>query len=357
MNDLLLESCYYELGDCISDYEEQSVFEAKISDMFTIDLTECNSVTSLQEGFKEIAQKIATAVTALITKIKAFIDRIRAKAAIRAFTSLEENALKLKEKAKRDNLGSKKLEEDIIVFSGADKAMAIGKDIGEELGEVIESFADKIHEPYLGKYAKDEEGNYIEDEDDDFGGYKLDNRDLKTKASEEFSKTASDIKNNWADIKPKIEAIFKKYNITKEGYTNAIEAISENDTSKLDKSTQIIAVKLSTVDDVIKYYDRAVKPGFNRAMNNNFIDILTKAKKGLEKTLNFIKKRTGLINGVEARAIITTGNMVYSHLMKTIMIDVKSFKRANIAMSKAIGGKSSNNSEGSNNSDNKESEK
>lgn len=346
MNDLLLESCYYELGDCISDYEEQSVFEAKLSDMFTIDLTECNSVTSLQEGFKEIAQKIATAVTALITKIKAFIDRLRAKAAIKAFTGLEENALKLKEKAKKENLGSKKLEEDIIVFSGVNKAVEIGKDIGKELAEIAESFGDKIYEPFLAKKIYDDELGVL-----------VDDRDFITRASDEFSKTASSVKDNLPDIKPKIEAIFKKYNITKEGYTNAIEAIAENDTSKFDKSAQLFADKLSTVDDVIKYYDRAVKPGVNRAINNTFIDTLTKAKKGLEKTLNFIKKKTGLINGTEARAIITAGNMVYSHIMKTIMIDVKSFKRANIAMSKAISGKSSNNNEGSNNSDSKESEK
>lgn len=326
MNDLLLESCYYELGDCIADYEEQSVFEARINEMFKINLAECNSVASLQEGFKEVAQKISEAVVALITKIKAFIDRLRAKASLMALTSLEENALKLKEKAIKDNLGDKKLPNDIIVFTSAEVSVTIGDAIGRELGEMAASFGDKIHTPDL------------DDGDIDTA------KDAISKVSDEVSKTASDIKDNWSDIKPKIDAIFKKYNLTQEGYKNAIEAVSENDTSKFDKATQVIAAKLSTVNDVIKYYARVTKPGVHKAMYTNAIDILTKAKKGLEKVVAFLKKRTGLINGSEARGIIIAGNMVYSHLMKTIMIDIKSFKRANIAMSKAIGGKSSNSS-------------
>lgn len=328
MNDLLLESCYYELGDCISDYEEQSVFESRIDEMFKINLAECSSVTSLQEGFKEVAKKIGEAVVALITKIKAFIDRLRAKASLMALTSLEENALKLKEKAIKNNLGDKKLPNEIIVFTSVENSMAIGNAIGEELGEMAASFGDKIHKPDLSNK-----------EGEDFEDYAI-------KVSDEFSKTASDVKDNWSDIKPKIEAIFKKYNLTQEGYKNAIEAISENNTSKFDKSTQVIATKLSTVNDVIRYYTRVTKPGVTKAMYTNSIDILTKAKKGLEKVLNFLKKRTGLVNGSEARGIIIAGNLVYSHLMKTIMIDIKSFKRANIAMSKAIGGgKSSDNKE------------
>lgn len=112
-----LESCYYELGDCIADYEEQSVFESRVDDMFKIDLAECASREALQESFEDIGKKIKATIESLIEKFYNFIQRVRGKALIGAVSMLESTGKKLLEEAKDTYYASENLDEEQVILT------------------------------------------------------------------------------------------------------------------------------------------------------------------------------------------------------------------------------------------------
>ena len=111
-----LESCYYELGDCIADYEEQSVFEARVDEMFKINLAECVSRESLYESFEDIGKKIKATIESLIEKFYNFIQRVRGKALIGAVGMLESTGKKLLEGFKDVDYSSQNLDDEQVIL-------------------------------------------------------------------------------------------------------------------------------------------------------------------------------------------------------------------------------------------------
>jgi len=115
-----LESCYYELGDCIADYEEQSVFEAKINDMFTIDLSECATREALQESFRDVVTKIKNAIKGLIEKFVAWIKRMKNKAMVGAIGALSAAGEKIFDELKKNKKAQgTSLDESIVIANWA----------------------------------------------------------------------------------------------------------------------------------------------------------------------------------------------------------------------------------------------
>lgn len=117
-----LEGCYYELGDCIADYEEQSVFEAKLNDMFTIDLSECATKEALQESFRDVVTKIKNAIKGLIEKFVAWIKRMKNKAMVGAIGALSVAGAKIADELKKNKKASSKstvLDEPAIIAEWA----------------------------------------------------------------------------------------------------------------------------------------------------------------------------------------------------------------------------------------------
>lgn len=112
-----LEGCYYELGDCIADYEEQSVFEARVDEMFKINLAECVSREALQESFEDIAKKIKATIESLIEKFYNFIQRVRGKALIGAVGMLESTGKKLLEGFKDVDYSSQNLDDEQVILA------------------------------------------------------------------------------------------------------------------------------------------------------------------------------------------------------------------------------------------------
>lgn len=112
-----LEGCYYELGDCIADYEEQSVFESKVDDMFKINLAECVSRESLQESFEDIGKKVKATIESLIEKFYNFIQRVRGKALIGAVGMLESTGKKLLEGFKDVDYSSQNLDDEQVILA------------------------------------------------------------------------------------------------------------------------------------------------------------------------------------------------------------------------------------------------
>lgn len=111
-----LEGCYYELGDCIADYEEQSVFEARVDEMFKINLAECVSRESLQESFEDIGKKVKATIESLIEKFYNFIQRVRGKALIGAVGVLESTGKKLLEGFKDVDYSSQNLDDEQVIL-------------------------------------------------------------------------------------------------------------------------------------------------------------------------------------------------------------------------------------------------
>ena len=111
-----LEGCYYELGDCIADYEEQSVFEARVDEMFKINLAECVSRESLQESFEDIGKKVKATIESLIEKFYNFIQRVRGKALIGAVGMLESTGKKLLEGFKDVDYSSQNLDDEQVIL-------------------------------------------------------------------------------------------------------------------------------------------------------------------------------------------------------------------------------------------------
>lgn len=112
-----LEGCYYELGDCIADYEEQSVFEARVDEMFKINLAECVSREALQESFEDITKKIKATIESLIEKFYNFIQRVRGKALIGAVGMLESTGKKLLEGFKDVDYSSQNLDDEQVILA------------------------------------------------------------------------------------------------------------------------------------------------------------------------------------------------------------------------------------------------
>lgn len=262
-----LEGCYYELGDCIADYEEQSVYEAKLNEMFTIDLSECVTRKALQESFRDVVTKIKNAIKSLIEKFVNFVKRLRSKIMLNSISALSKagksiyNDLKKNKKALAESLDDSQVVADF-------------KEIG-----TLYMLDDK------GKFAKDEDGEF-ETTGVAIPEAKKELVDAIKSNSATSSKKGYKVVKNGTDVSNVMESYYMKNSAFQGDATNK----------------QLFGEAISTAEDTVKELQKQLREADN-----------------VGKDITDLKKK------------LKAANTKYSLLMAYVSIVITSMKRLNKA--------------------------